>query len=503
MTATTPPIKWVTSSRTGLLPYLGFTTLATLLSGLVPFLLVSQVPDVGRSGAWALTLLVMVWSGVRLSLLIVIGRPMLFDFFFLMFLYVFMGMGPAVQIRSGEIAGTTPGMDPALDFPTAGLICLGVVCYEVGRLLHFLRSRRPAGAAMSSDASSRLVVSPPSSRRSLVLVAVGLALSSYFIVSVGTGSLFGSREQAFAARTATWPDPAIRSIVYALAIYPLLVGVGALALLRRTTRRVPPGWYQIVIIGCVVMLLIVVNPLSSARYSLGTVLFALAVFAGAAITATRVRMLLLAALAGLIFLFPLADAFRRTEVNLARDGFFGEYRGNADYDSFWQISNALSFWVDGLVEPGRQILGSLLFWIPRAIWSDKPVDTGILLAQYRGYQFENLSAPLWAEFLVNGGIVFLIAGFTATGFLLRSMDRRLLPAFAAAGYWAIVGAIFPVYMTILLRGSLLQATGAVFIAIACLLAIRGSGRARPAPLFTAGRPRQDVLRSSTFQRANE
>ena len=57
------------------------------------------------------------------------------------------------------------------------------------------------------------------------------------------------------------------------------------------------------------------------------------------------------------------------------------------------------------------------------------------------------------------------------------MDRRLLPAFSAAGYWAIVGAIFPVYMTILLRGSLLQATGDVFIATACLLFVR-SARAR-------------------------
>ena len=52
------------------------------------------------------------------------------------------------------------------------------------------------------------------------------------------------------------------------------------------------------------------------------------------------------------------------------------------------------------------------------------------------------------------------------------MDSRLLPAFKASGYWAIVGAVFPVYMTILLRGSLLQATGVVAVALACLLFVR-------------------------------
>jgi hypothetical protein len=219
-------------------------------------------------------------------------------------------------------------------------------------------------------------------------------------------------------------------------------------------------------------LLTVVNPISSARYSVGTVLFALAVYAGALLTPARVRVTLIIALAGLIFLFPLADAFRRPEVNLVRDGFFGEYQGNPDYDAFWQVANSFSYTLDGLIEPGRQALGSILFWVPRSIWPDKPVDTGILLAQYRGYSFQNLSAPLWAEFMVNGGLAVLIVGFLLVGYFLRVMDSRLLPAFRASGYWAIVGAIFPVYMTILLRGSLLQATGAVAVAVACLLVVR-------------------------------
>lgn len=452
---------------------LGVAVLGAILAAAVPLSLLALVPDVGRGQAWILTLILVVWAGVRLALIIGVGRPMLFDFFFWMFVYVFMGIAPTVQIRSGLISRTTQGIDESLELPTAALVCLGVICYEIGRFAAYGHeySKRTTGLRTHGIVPLQ-AVTQVRTWPTLVLVGVGFVFSLYFISRVGLGSLFGSRDQAFAARSAAWTDPAVRSIMYAVAIYPLLVGIGALVQLRRTTTKSLKFAYSGLIAVGVAVLLTVVNPLSSARYSLGTVLFALAVYAGALLTLARVRAALAAALAGLIFLFPLADAFRRPEVNLVRNGFFGEYQGNPDYDAFWQVANAFSYDLDRLVEPGRQALGSILFWVPRSLWPDKPVDTGILLAQYRGYRFENLSAPLWAEFLVNGGIVALIAGFLLVGYFLRVMDNRLLPAFQASGYWAIVGAIFPVYMTILLRGSLLQATGAVAVALACLLVVR-------------------------------
>ena len=456
---------------------LGVTVLGAILAAVVPLALLVQVPDVGRGQAWILTLILVVWAGLRLALIIVVGRPMLFDFFFWMFVYVFMGIAPTVQIRSGLISRTTQGIDESLELPTAALVCLGVACYEIGRLGAYghERSKLTTGIRERGSAPVR-VVTQVRTWPTLVLVGAGIVLSLYFISRVGAGSLFGSRDQAFAARSAAWTDPAVRSIMYAGAIYPLLVGTGALVQLRRrTTGPLSMAYLGLIVVG-IALLLTVVNPVSSARYSLGTVLFALAVFAGALLTVARVRATLTAALVGLIFLFPLADAFRRPEVNLVRNGFFGEYEGNPDYDAFWQVANAFSYGLDGLIEPGRQALGSVLFWVPRGVWPDKPVDTGILLAQYRGYSFQNLSAPLWAEFLVNGGIGVLIVGFLLVGYALRVMDSRLLPAFKASGYWAIVGAVFPVYMTILLRGSLLQATGVVAVALACLLFVRQSGR---------------------------
>lgn len=482
-TLTKPDLGAHHAQRRGYMRIVAALGIGLVLSLVVPVALVAEVADVGRSSAWVLTLLIVVWSGARLSIAIVSGKPMLFDFFFWVFCYVFMGIAPSVQIRSGLISTTTQGMDPALDVPTALLVCAGILCYEGGRVAAIWREH--ARRARHETVSVTRAAAGPDGRgvsrwRTVLLVVFGFAASAYFVAKLGLGSLFVDRYTFEAIRTAVWPDPATGAVVRALSVYPLLVAIGALALLWRTARR-GRTLFAMAALLCTALLLVIVNPISSARYTLGTVLFAIVVYAGAVATEHRTRITLVATIAGFIFIFPIADAFRIAGgMNVARTSFFGEYMGNADYDAFWQIANAYSYVLDGLVQFGQQALGSLFFWVPRAIWPDKPVDTGILLAQYRGYSFDNLSAPLWAEFLVNGGIPFLVCGFLLVGYVLRVMDRKLLPAFAQARFWAIVGAIFPVYMTILLRGSLLQATGAVFVAVACLLFVRQWGPPRTA-----------------------
>lgn len=438
-----------------------------VLSVVMPVYLLAEIPDLGRSDAWIVTLLIMIYGGVRLSVSWVSGRAHLFDFFFWIFGYIFMGLAPTAQIRANAISTTTPGIDAGLDVPTAGVVALGIACYEVARGLWILRQRsRPARAERAPRA-----VDPV---RTVILATIGLAVSAYFVVQLGPAAALGSREAAFAAREARWPEPATRAVVYAAAIYPLLIATGALAQLRRTARRRGARVaFLIAALAAAVVLLLIVNPIASARYTFGTVAFALAVFAGAAVTQARARVTMLGAVVGFLFLFPIADAFRTDEVRVNRTSFFGEYLANPDYDAFWQISNAISYWLDGLVQPARQFLGSILFWMPRAIWPDKPTDTSIVLAEYRGYSFDNLSAPLWAEALVNGGIIAVVVVFIALGIVLRAMDVRIVPAFAAGGVWAIVGAVLPVYMTILMRGSLLQATGATTVMIACLLLVAG------------------------------
>lgn len=462
--AATPEVEdgWTAGLR-----LLALSISISVLAIIVPVGMLFTVPDVGRSQAWVITVVIAVWGGVRLSVLWVNGKPRLFDFFFWLYTYLFMGVAASVQIRTNNIAYTTPGMSPSLDMPTAWVVLLGVACYEVGRGVWLLLSRR----APEHELRPTTVSSP----RATVLYVVGVLFSVYFLAKVGVRVIWLSRDSADQLLTNAWGDPATRAIVSALSVYPILVATGAIAEVR---RRIPVGGSGrfvrgLMVFGGMLILAAVASPISSARYTFGTVAFAILVFAGGTRTRVRARLAMGGMIVAMIFLFPIADAFRRDVVDLdPRTGFFGEYAGSADYDSFWQIANALSYSVSDSMQPFRQILGSLLFWVPRSLWPDKPTDTGILLAQFRGYSFSNLSAPLWAELLVNGGVIAVGVGFAVLGPVLTAMDRRVVPAHYSGGWWGLLGAILPVYMMILMRGSLLQATGAVFVALGCLFWVR-------------------------------
>lgn len=441
-----------------------------VLSVALPAALLVSVPNAPRSQAWIITVVISVWAGVRVSIIWVSGVPRLFDYFLWVFTYIFMGVAPTAQILSGLTSTTTPGVDPGMDLPTAFIVALGLACYEVGRVGWMLREQHRARR-------TTVAVQPVSRIRTVVVAVTGVLIGAYFVSRVGFAGSLGSREGAQAARTAAWPDPAVRAMFYAGAVYPLLVATGGLSQLVR--RRVNRQWMLAAALVTGGVLLLIVNPVSAARYTFGTVAFALAVFLGAVATRFRARITMLAGIVGFLAIFPIADAFRREDSVVTRAGFFEEYLSNPDYDAFWQIANALSYVIDGLVVPLRQAMGSVLFFVPRSIWPDKPTDTGILLAEYRGYSFDNLSAPMWAEALVNGGVIAVVVVFLVLGAALRAMDTRMVPAFASGGVWAIAGAILPVYMTILLRGSLLQATGALMITILSVAVIAERGSASP------------------------
>ena len=81
----------------------------------------------------------------------------------------------------------------------------------------------------------------------------------------------------------------------------------------------------------------------------------------------------------------------------------------------------------------------------------------------------------------DGGLLGVVLLFVVLGFALRRLDDRLLDALRRGGLWLIAGAILPAYFMIILRGSLLQATGtAAFVAL-CLYLLYQRAPATEAP----------------------
>jgi hypothetical protein len=188
-------------------------------------------------------------------------------------------------------------------------------------------------------------------------------------------------------------------------------------------------------------------------------------------------------LGSFVFLLPSLALSRYSADNLytgpTADSFLGNITFSGDWDSFAAVGNAVHYVQNHGTTRGFQFLGSVCFWVPRSLWPTKPVDTGILLADDRGYSMTNLSAPLWAEAYINGGMVVVALVFLAYGALSVIASTHTWNALRSNGPWAIAGCIFAWYSFILLRGSLLQATGGAVLMAVCILFV--VERRRPTP----------------------
>ncbi|WP_455835202.1 O-antigen polymerase [Pseudarthrobacter siccitolerans] len=449
---------------------------AVVLSGIFPLLLVEQIPDVGRNDAWYVTLGIMVLGGLRLALFINKGEARLFEFIVWLFTYVFFGLAASVQFRSGRMPGTTPGLNPALDLPSTSAIVIGLATFVIGVWWARLKPPRAARNGLPKEPSKIDV------RRANWLLVIGSCAAIYYVSQIGLNVIFGNRTAQNQARAAAFADGSVGSIVKALATYPILVASHALFQARKsrdqsTGKNVGKKRALLSAVGVMAL----VNPIGSARYGFGSVWGSFLVPLGAYATKIRTSMSMLGIIFGLLVIFPIADAFRRASggPRVSREGFFDEYAGNGDYDALGQISNALAFVTDQGITWGSQLLGVLFFWVPRSVWPDKAMDTGVLLAEFRGYRFTNLSSPLWAEALVNFGLVGVVVLFLAFGYAVGKLDQAGTTALKSGGFAVLPMSIIPFYLLILLRGSLLQATGGLAVMITCMLFVRKKGSLQP------------------------
>jgi hypothetical protein len=135
---------------------------------------------------------------------------------------------------------------------------------------------------------------------------------------------------------------------------------------------------------------------------------------------------------------------------------------NGDFDSFAQFANGIKLIDNGLFPYLQQILGPLLFFVPRSIWDSKPRDTGIEIASQLNLRFQNISAPWVLEAYSNAQLVGLIVTSIFLGFYLSKYEYGSLYNLRS---W-LLGSILVGVLFIVVRGSLLQATGRVIFSFA-------------------------------------
>lgn len=238
---------------------------------------------------------------------------------------------------------------------------------------------------------------------------------------------------------------------------PLLFNLILLVALVRTRRRGKTDMVVYLLCGC---LLLFISPLGVPRTLAGALYIPLLMLVFLPRLISKYGLLCLIVFA-VIFAAPVADIFRVIQLSDQVDlgaNFNLDYLFAGHFDAFYNLVLVVQL---DFASSGWQTVGALLFWVPRAIWADKPLGTSFDFADWAGLRASNISFPLPAELYVDYRVLGVMLGMFVLGVVYRQIDRYLTRTrqpgsltsyIAAIGHFQV--AILGIY---LLRGNFLSA----------------------------------------------
>jgi oligosaccharide repeat unit polymerase len=204
-------------------------------------------------------------------------------------------------------------------------------------------------------------------------------------------------------------------------IRPLFFNLVLLFILVRISRT---SLNDVGIYFLCILLLVFVSPMGIPRTLTGALYIPLLVLAFFPRYASKYFVLCVITYA-ILFVAPVADVFRliqfRDEISLIQN-FSLNYFFAGHFDAFHNLTQVIE---TNYVSQGRQILGALLFWVPRAFWPTKPVGTSFDFAEFAGFRSSNISFPLTAELYVDFGMLGVILGMFLLGVVFKWLDNFL------------------------------------------------------------------------------
>lgn len=222
--------------------------------------------------------------------------------------------------------------------------------------------------------------------------------------------------------------------------------------------------YIMLIIIWFIILLICKNPFNEKRNALGPIYLSIILY----IYMDRInpRTIYIIFTTVFIVFLPITSLITHTEYGLNsivyafKDGF------NSDiimkqffelhFDAYANLNAAIEYVKLNGISYGIQLIGSILFFIPRSIWNMKPLSSGIVTGNYLmqnySFHFNNLSCPITAEGYYNFGIV----GVIFLAFLLSKLSKKVKQMSKYNSYYRLLACYIIVHLFFLMRGDLMN-----------------------------------------------
>ena len=151
-------------------------------------------------------------------------------------------------------------------------------------------------------------------------------------------------------------------------------------------------------------------PTSTTRYWMGTIFIGIAY--SLFIYRKKSRIVDYGIIFGLLVVFPFFYAFKfetMTIVDLLEGNInfsqITESFNTVDFDAFSLVVRAVRYVHENGITWGQQLINIIFFFVPRSIWTSKPIVTNVLIASSQKQSFTNVSCPLVSEGYVNFGLV--------------------------------------------------------------------------------------------------
>lgn len=232
-----------------------------------------------------------------------------------------------------------------------------------------------------------------------------------------------------------WTRLSYDSIVYsfstskALVIAIFLRGIptitlgGYILMLKRMKRKMKLG--VLVVIILIILNTLFNSPLAAPRYWTATILigFVIILLGKKFKTGT---FLTFSIIIGLLVVIPLLNVGRYYPLSKVSTAikFVSPIDSlkSGDFDAYANIIHTVHYIQANGITWGRQLLGCLLFFIPRAIWPNKPIGSGHVVARAFNFPNFNISSPLQAEALINFGVIGIPIFAMIFGRILKIVD---------------------------------------------------------------------------------